>query len=231
MHRMRRLRFSCAHLAVIALATTGAAAGAAIGATPASAAIRKDCGGKATDLVARSSSIALVVRARGEDEDLYGGDHRYSACYGKHGKTRMLMDLRSPNYPRVGQVAFWKQHVAMELAVDDATCGKYIPDECPTLRSVSAWNAKTGRLVSQGHAEGELSALAVSPQGALAWVEPALAPATGFRVRAVLGEGGETTVGTSATAVSDLAIGRTQVRWVDAAGEQTAAVPPKSILP
>lgn len=198
---------------------------------PADAAIRKDCGGRSADLVSRSSVIALVVRARGEEDDLYGGDHRYSACYGKHGRTRLLMDLRSPNYPRVGQVAFWKQHVALELTVDDATCGKYTPDECPTLRSVSAWNAKTGRLTSQGHAEGALTALAVSPEGALAWVEPALAPATGLRVRAVLGEGGTTTLATTTGAVSGLAIGRRTVRWTDDAGPQTAPVPERSVLP
>lgn len=204
---------------------------AAMTTSGAHAAIRSDCGGRAAQPLAESRSIALVVRERGVEDDLYGGDHRYSACYGKHGRTRMLLDLTSPNYPTVGRTAFWKQFVALEIAVDDATCGKYSSDPCPTARYVSAWDAKTGRQVSHAAPETRLEALAVSPRGALAWTEPALPPATGTRVRAVFGELGETTLATSQTPVTKLAIGRTEVRWTDADGAHWAPVPARSILP
>lgn len=209
---------------------------AAIGATLAAAttsqaATRKDCGGRDATTLAKSSSIRLVVRERGADDDLYGGDHRYSACHGKHGKTRMLMDLRSPNYPLVGLIGLRGRYAAMEISVSDAACGKDGSTDCPISRYVSAWDVRTGRQVSHAAPQGPLSALAVSPRGALAWVEPAVAPATGVRIRAVLGELGETTVGTSQAPVTGLTISRSLVRWQDAAGPHSAPVPPRSVLP
>ncbi len=226
MEPMRHRRYLAALVAstlaggLLATATTAGA----------EAAIRKDCGGRAAGLVAKSGSAVIVVRATDED-DLYGGDHRFSACYGKHGRTRPLLDFGSPNYPTVGLTAFHKQYAAMEVAVDDATCGKYSQDPCPTSRYVSAWNAKTGRLESQAGPEGPLGALAVSPRGALAWTEPAVAPEVGTRVRAVLGELGSTTLATTTSAVTGLKITRTEVRWNDAEGAHAAAVPARSVLP
>ena len=212
---------------ILRLALVSACVGAVVGplsSSPAAAAVNARCGGKHAVNVAWSNSIAVAVLEQYAEEDLYGGDHRYSACYGKHGKARTLVKFSSPEYPEVGETAFWKHYVAVEFTSGDASCGKYNPgDDCPTWRSVGAWNAKTGKRASAAVPLGKLGGLAVSAIGGIGWIEPAVAPATGQVLKYVRGHGAPVVIATGDIAGGGLSVGRTEIRYDDSTGMRHVA--------
>lgn len=186
--------------------------------------LRYSCGGRQAYSLA-SSDVIHVVGRESNSGDIYGGDRRYLACYGKHGRTSTLLKYTSPDSPDLGQIAFFRRFVAIESAVIDGTCGKYSPDPCPTIRSVASWDAKTGRRITRSVPFGPLTGLAVSPTGAIAWLEPAAAPATGQALVYAAKAQSRTVIATGEILPDFLAIGRKEVRWTDASGWKSAPLP------